>query len=85
LKRFVKMSREKYLLDPERLPKEERLYYAKIKLVIEGLLDGLKKKGYFRRTTRVEMRYFVDLMRDEDEIAMLLNRPSEAFKNAGNQ
>lgn len=76
------MSREKYFFDPNKLPAGEKAYYEKIRPIIEGLLNDLKKNCCLRRAEFEETKNFIILMKDKDEIGMAFNRIVELFSSS---
>jgi hypothetical protein len=75
------MNREKYFFNSTKLPEGEKKYYNKIRPILEGLLNDLKKKKCLRRATREETIHLIKIMRDKDEIALSLNMLNRIFKS----
>lgn len=76
------MHREEYYFVPNTLPAGDRAYYEKVKPIIDGLLDDLKKAGCLRRAEVEEMRNFISLMKDKDEMGLAFNRISVIFESS---
>lgn len=75
------MDREKYFFDPTKLPEGEREYYDKIRPILEGLLNELKRKNCLRRATLEETVHLIKIMKDKDETALSLNMVDRIFRS----